>query len=82
MKSYMDFLRELGRSRVTGFRWARRGWLSPVRIAGRLYITDEEIQRFIQRAERGEFANVTTTLGDRTGIFPAIHAKTDTNHED
>ncbi|MBI5800260.1 MAG: hypothetical protein HZA92_05965 [Verrucomicrobia bacterium] len=62
MKSYMDFLRELGRSRVTGFRWARRGWLSPVRIAGRLYITDEEIQRFIQRAERGEFAKVETPL--------------------
>ncbi|MEQ2007999.1 MAG: hypothetical protein ABMA26_14475 [Limisphaerales bacterium] len=62
MKSYMDFLRELGRSRVTGFRWARRGWLSPVRIAGRLYITDDEIQRFIHRAERGEFAKVAPPL--------------------
>lgn len=62
MKSYMAFLRELGRSRVTGFRWARKGWLHPVRIANRLYVTDDEIERFIQRAERGEFANVATPL--------------------
>lgn len=71
IKSYPDFLRELGRSRVTGWRWARRGWLHPIRIAGKLFITDDEIQRFIERAERGELANVETQSHAATTQFPS-----------
>lgn len=64
MKSFSDFLDELGRSRVTGWRWVQRDWIKPIRIAGRLYITDHELQRFIERAERGELAQVANPLID------------------
>jgi len=54
------FLTGLGRTSVTGWRWRRRGWITTVSIAGRLYVTQAEIQRFSERAQRGEFAAVKT----------------------
>lgn len=43
-------------SPVTAWRWRKRGWLNVVNIAGRLYITRNEIERFTRLAEGGEFA--------------------------
>lgn len=52
------FLAGLGCTRVTGWRWRKRGWINTVTITGRLYITQAEGQRFSERAQRGEFTTI------------------------
>lgn len=44
--------------RVTFWRWQKRSWVKTIRIAGRLYMTREELDCFMARAERGEFSSV------------------------
>jgi hypothetical protein len=53
--SLSKWLRDMGRSDTTGWRWCRAGWLHPINIAGRPYLTREDIQRFQTRATAGEF---------------------------
>ena len=53
---FLKWLRILGRGRATGYRWVSRGWIEPTNIAGKLYVTVEEINRFWTRAKAGEFA--------------------------
>lgn len=50
------FIEETGLSPVTVWRFRKKGWLVCVNIAGRLYITREEIAKFNARAVAGEFA--------------------------
>ena len=50
------WLRSIGRGVTTGWRWCRAGWLHPVNIAGRPYLTGDEIRRFHARAKAGEFS--------------------------
>lgn len=47
--------------RVTFWRWQKRSWVKTIRIAGRLYMTREEMDRFMARAQSGEFSSATTT---------------------
>ena len=54
--SFAAWLRQIGRSDTTGWRWVKSGWLHPINIAGRPYLKRDDIQEFQQRAERGEFA--------------------------
>lgn len=54
--SLSKWLQEIGRSDTTGWRWCQAGWLHPVNIAGRPYLTAEDIRQFSDRAKRGEFA--------------------------
>lgn len=55
--AYSKFLRDLGRSTVCGWRWRQSGLLDePKNINGRLYLTGEQIERFYQRVESGQFA--------------------------
>lgn len=48
---------ELGISRTTAYRLRRRGWLHVVIIAGKPYVSGEELDRFLSRAKAGEFAH-------------------------
>jgi hypothetical protein len=51
------FLSDAGVHSCTGWRWIKRGWLpKPINIAGRLYLTGEQITEFKRRASAGEFA--------------------------
>lgn len=50
------FIEETGLSPVTVWRYRKKGWLACVNIAGRLYITREEIAKFNARAVAGEFS--------------------------
>ena len=50
------WLKQIGRSATTGWRWIRAGWLHPINIAGRPYLTATDISQFNDRAARGEFA--------------------------
>jgi hypothetical protein len=48
--------KEIGRTTSTLWRWRSTGWLVTVNVAGKLYLTVEEIERFNARAAAGEFS--------------------------
>ena len=50
------WLKGLGVSNCTAWRWRKKGWLRTVNIAGRQYLTREAIDEFERRALAGEFA--------------------------
>jgi predicted site-specific integrase-resolvase len=50
-----EWLRSIGKRRVTGWNWRKRGTVKATNIFGRLYITRSEIARFEARAVDGEF---------------------------
>ena len=56
MRTFKSYLNELGRSATTGWRWRQNGWISVIQIAGKLYISEEQIAAFERRAIAGEFA--------------------------
>jgi hypothetical protein len=60
LRTYRQFLRDAGVSSTTGWRWQKKGWIRPVNIAGRLYVTAEMIAEFRARATSGEFAKAPT----------------------
>ncbi len=60
LKPWAEWLREAGVGPVTGWRWRKRGWITPVNISGRLYVAAEEMERFEKRAAAGEFATAST----------------------
>jgi hypothetical protein len=49
--------RQLGRTPPTLWRWRQLGWLDGImNIAGKPYITRQGIEKFLRRAQAGEFA--------------------------
>ena len=54
--SLSKWRQEIGITSVTSWRWRQRGWIKTINIAGRQYLTREEIERFRQRAQAGEFS--------------------------
>lgn len=62
LESFEKFLRSIGRSRVTGWRWRQRGWIEVVNIAGRPYVTADAVTKFLARAENGEFAKAKDAM--------------------
>jgi len=61
LRTFGRYLHGIGVSRTTGWRWRAAGFLQTVVIAGRHYISDEEIRRFEIRAANGEFAAKSPT---------------------
>jgi hypothetical protein len=55
LRLYERWLSAIGVSRTTGWRWRRDGWVRTLNVAGKLYLTDEEVDRFLQRVKAGEF---------------------------
>jgi hypothetical protein len=53
---FNSFLKQNGRTASCGWHWRKKGWIATVNIAGRLYVTQDEITRFQQRVAAGEFA--------------------------
>ena len=43
------WLKQMGRTGCTGWRWRKKGWLKTVNICGRAYITQEAIAEFMER---------------------------------
>jgi len=56
LRSWDSWLKEIGRTHTTGWRWRKAGWIQPVNISGRLYVSDEAITSFIRRASSGGFS--------------------------
>ena len=63
--SFDDWLSDLGKTRVTGFRWRKLGLIEVVNIFGRLYVTREAIADFEEKAKRGDFARECKTPARR-----------------
>jgi hypothetical protein len=55
------FLDSLGVTAPTGWRWRKLGWIKTLNIAGRVYVSRDEIDRFQQRAASGEFSKKHVT---------------------
>jgi len=58
--AYRKWVADAGVSSTTGWRWVKNGWIRTVNIAGRLYVTREEIELFHARASKGEFAKTAS----------------------
>jgi hypothetical protein len=56
--SLSRWLKQVGVTTCTAWRWRKRGWLKTINIAGRQYLTQEAIDEFHQRASAGEFSQV------------------------
>ena len=57
--SYDQWLNQLDKTRVTGFRWRKAGLIETVNIFGRLYVTREAVAAFEARAMSGEFSRAS-----------------------
>jgi len=58
---FVLFLNSLGVTPPTGWRWRKLGWIKTLNIAGRVYVTRDEIRRFQERAVNGEFSKMHVT---------------------
>jgi hypothetical protein len=58
LTAFGKFLDSVGCSRTTGWRWRKFGWIETIPIAGRPFVRREAIDRFLARAQAGEFAKV------------------------
>jgi hypothetical protein len=56
LQSYSAWLSSLNLTGITGWRMRKRGWIETIEISGRLYVSRSAIEKFQERAERGEFA--------------------------
>jgi hypothetical protein len=54
--SLSHFLKRMGISTTTGWRWRKEGWLKATNIAGRHYIRAEDLRQFNERAKNGDFS--------------------------
>jgi len=69
IQSLEKFLTAAGKSRSTGFRWRKLGFLKAVTINGRPYLTRAAVTEFLKRAEAGELAANGVTVA--TSVGPA-----------
>jgi len=60
------FFDSLGVTPPTGWRWRKLGWINTINIAGRVYVSRDEIDRFQQRAASGEFSRTHKTPTRKT----------------
>jgi predicted site-specific integrase-resolvase len=56
LQRYNEWLRQIGVSTATGWRFRERGWIKTLNVGGRLYVSAEQINQFQRRAAKGEFA--------------------------
>jgi hypothetical protein len=62
------FLSDLGKSPVTGWRMRQAGLINTVNISGKIYVAEQEIRRFEERAAAGEFAKVSHAPGRKKEV--------------
>ena len=61
LQPFDRWLRDIGKSRATGWRWRKQGVVTTHNVFGRLYVTRDEIDRFELAALGGELARKITT---------------------
>lgn len=65
--SLRKWLAEVGVTATTAWRWRQQGLLQVTNIYGRLYLTEEAIASFTNRAVAGEFSRVHKTPSTTEG---------------
>jgi hypothetical protein len=68
-RTAMAVARDRGISTTTLWRWARRGWIRTVNIAGRPYVCLDSLKEFDRRAAAGEFAKPPHGCAKRSADF-------------
>lgn len=56
IQSLEQFCRSIPIDNTTAWRWRKKGWLQTTNIAGRQYVTMEQVLQFLRRVESGEFS--------------------------
>jgi predicted site-specific integrase-resolvase len=74
-RSLHCFLKEVGVSKTTGWRWRKRGWLKTVNIAGQPYVSQGAINEFLLRSEKGEFSKEARCPSKKRRLSDAKPAK-------
>ena len=59
--SLHSWLAQIGVSRTTAWRWIKKGLLETINIYGRRYVTRAAREKFLARAQSGEFAQEPVT---------------------
>jgi len=59
--AYDEWLKQVGITHATGWRWRKRGWIPTVNICGRVYVSRSAIAEFERRAGASEFAKEHVT---------------------
>ena len=59
--SLSKFIKQMGITTITAWRWRRDGKLRTINICGRQYVRAEELAEFNRRAEAGEFERKPAT---------------------
>ena len=80
IKPYSQFLNEIYRSPCTGWRWRKNRWINTINIAGKLYVTAEEMARFRARAEAFRSQRLATDTGDVPFYLLAARASLALDH--
>lgn len=75
--AFSAWLKQVGRSDTTGWRWVRAGWLSPINICGKPYLSAEDIAQFVARARAGEFARRPAGAASRSAAARAARETTE-----
>jgi hypothetical protein len=65
--SLRAWLVQIGVTASTAWRWRKKGLLDTVNIYGRLYVTRAAREKFLARAESGEFAQEPVTPKKQKG---------------
>lgn len=55
---WRHFLKLVGVSVQTGWRWRKLGWITTIEIAGKPYVAQAEVERFNARMAAGEFSGM------------------------
>jgi len=71
LKPFNRWCRENGITRATGWRWRRDGIINTINIYGRQYVSQDEQERFQERANRGDFYRGPHTPVRRTRLTAA-----------
>lgn len=58
---YDRWLADLGISATTGWRFRKRGAITPIVLYGRLYLSRRQIEEFERRASAGELSAIRKT---------------------
>jgi len=75
--AFSAWLKQVGRSDTTGWRWVRDGWLTPLNISGKLYLTAQDIAQFEARARNGEFRKAPAGAARRSAEARAARQTAD-----
>ena len=74
LKPFALWLQECNLSKTYGWKMRKRKMLSVINIGGKLYISADEVQRFLERAKDGQFAKTPRMPSPRLRTTASVTA--------